>query len=650
MQQEEVYHSQKDRAIVIPESPRTVRFVFVFVDQLLYILCNLHKWRCACVYSTGHFIRIASDDHDENDNDSQEDDDVQAGQSVSNVQQSVSFDSLSTYLPMYAIETILAVYNSNENKLLDDLCKAYGHNNRELTIYKVLLDELDILNAKDRQSVYDIMYVTYTRVFMRFHVFLLYHRLHETFEVKHLTVDNVLDLSKTFIHQLKLNDIINFDEYETIVIDKQLNGQKIMSFSNKSEFTTWPFNEMKISTAQLGKIWMQFNEEWEASETSIKCLQTYVEKTIQNNEQMIGVENYDCTQMSNVVGDICDALKWDDTIKNVFKDYFEKKPVDGKEFIQMKRKPFVNSVVMFDGKKTPKIRGLAMKIWEKMEECVSSNAKLEEEKEKHIREPSYEQFDSDSIWFDIHNVLKVNPKDNPYDIRSDKIKRIAANLTKEYGKTQLIDDLCIGYCDGVDNEACKLSKSLAGLIHYSSSEINRVYDIILHRYIQIEELNQNNFIKLCCEYIKQLKSYHVYISCASFQSIAEEKKMNGKKFGYIAKEFKSMKCGKAIGKMFEYIKKKWNKDDDDDDGYDEFFNHKIFHASAEEHLLPDIHESIFKESDDETFEILVDYAVRKVMGCPLWKHPDFVKQVYDDKAYYDAVRNIYDEFDGYQFF
>merc|ERR1711933_399529 len=133
-------------------------------------------------------------------------------------------------------------------------------------------------------------------------------------------------------------------------------------------------------------------------------------------------------------------------------------------------------------------------------------------------------------WSAIRDVLKANPKDSPYGIRSKDIDLIRAELNKDYDKKQLIDDLCIGYCEGVDNEACKLAKALTALLDYSESEIKQIYDIILYRYIQIDDLNQDNFMKLCCKYIKQLKSYHVYIPCASFKSIAEKKRMDGQYF------------------------------------------------------------------------------------------------------------------------
>eukprot|EP01084_Bolivina_argentea_P300140 517448_1 len=60
-------------------------------------------------------------------------------------------------------------YNYNENDLRDEICKGFNQNDENLTIYKILNDELNLESDK-RQQIYDIL-------------------LHEYFNVKDLSVN-----------------------------------------------------------------------------------------------------------------------------------------------------------------------------------------------------------------------------------------------------------------------------------------------------------------------------------------------------------------------------------------------------------------------------------------------------------------------------
>eukprot|EP01084_Bolivina_argentea_P204390 349054_1 len=75
----------------------------------------------------------------------------------------------------------------SESNLRDELCKIYNQNDTNSIICGILMNELNLKNEKQRQQIYDIL-------------------IHEYFNVKDLTINNIIDISKTFIKELNLKN------------------------------------------------------------------------------------------------------------------------------------------------------------------------------------------------------------------------------------------------------------------------------------------------------------------------------------------------------------------------------------------------------------------------------------------------------------
>lgn len=122
-------------------------------------------------------------------------------------------------------------------------------------------------------------------------------------------------------------------------------------------------------------------------------------------------------------------------------------------------------------------------------------------------------------------------------------------LNKEYLSMELIDCL---YDNDYDETDCCLYKIFVDDLNYDDKNIrNKVYTLILHSYVQLEELDKNHLIKLLLPSIKQ----HKEISTTQFSNQARLIKMNGKKF-------KNMNCD-VFAEHFKQCKRKnVNKIDD----------------------------------------------------------------------------------------
>eukprot|EP01084_Bolivina_argentea_P056624 103582_1 len=133
-----------------------------------------------------------------------------------------TFCQLRKLLNEQQIETFCQLFdqdtNYNVDTLRDEICQVFGQNDESgnLTIYKMLTDQLCLL-APARQRIYDRL-------------------LREYFHVIDFTVDNMINLSKTFIIQLKMDDIVDIETFASIVRNNNLDGKKFMSLKNSREY------------------------------------------------------------------------------------------------------------------------------------------------------------------------------------------------------------------------------------------------------------------------------------------------------------------------------------------------------------------------------------------------------------------------------
>merc|ERR1712233_93437 len=199
-----------------------------------------------------------------------------------------------------------------------------------------------------------------------------------------------------------------------------------------------------------------------------------------------------------------------------------------------------------------------------------------------------------------------------------------------------------------------LSKTLQQIMNYSMSEIKQICDILLHEYIQIIELNTNQFIKISSKIIQQLKYQNVYINLQKFISDANNAKLNGDTFLTITgmmnekfyQLFKSKNARENIERLFFHICDYWNvpekfkmKKENNDYIQIKHCRYEDDHKASES-MPTYLYKNIFHRSEDKTLEKLVDNAVLRVLDCNAWNKLDFVEKIYDDSTYYDAVQTI----------
>eukprot|EP01084_Bolivina_argentea_P262701 444354_1 len=108
--------------------------------------------------------------------------------------------------------------NYNIDNFRDEICQAFeqDNTNKELEIYKILNNQLHLKRIK-RQQIYDVV-------------------LHNYFNVINLNVDNIINLSQTFILQFKLDNIIDTKTFISIIRKNNLNGEALMNLKNAREF------------------------------------------------------------------------------------------------------------------------------------------------------------------------------------------------------------------------------------------------------------------------------------------------------------------------------------------------------------------------------------------------------------------------------
>eukprot|EP01084_Bolivina_argentea_P065143 118759_1 len=159
-----------------------------------------------------------------------------------------AFDKcLATAISKKQIETfcqILHDINYTDDNLRDDTCKTYHQDDQNMTTYVILKNQLGLASNK-RQQIYDLL-------------------LHNYFTVADLTVENIINITKTLIKQLKLNEIIDTNVFITIVRDNKLDGEQFNSLKNSRAFSNL-FKAMKVPAKHYSKIFMHFKR-WKSKD------------------------------------------------------------------------------------------------------------------------------------------------------------------------------------------------------------------------------------------------------------------------------------------------------------------------------------------------------------------------------------------------
>eukprot|EP01084_Bolivina_argentea_P020479 38073_1 len=257
-------------------------------------------------------------------------------------------------------------------------------------------------------------------------------------------------------------------------------------------------------------------------------------------------------------------------------------------------------------------------------------------------------------------------------LNEEHIETFCQIFDNNYGINHLIDDICEAFDQ--DDKHLTIYKVLNDKLNLTQIKRQQIYDILLHKYFMVDDLNVDNIINLSKTFIIQLKLDNI-IDTKTFISIIRKNNLNGKALMELknarkfADLFKTMNISakhfsKIYMKFTKWKPKEYEKEiieipiyrpdnPDDEKKYNEF---EILHCrndedKADKDPLPKyMYKSVFDRSEDGTLETLIDKAVLKVLRNGLWKKKRFVKKVYKDSEYYDAVTKMYNEIGGNEFF
>ena len=146
------------------------------------------------------------------------------------------------------------------------------------------------------------------------------------------------------------------------------------------------------------------------------------------------------------------------------------------------------------------------------------------------------KWNSNHIDFDrLCNVLNNNDFD--VDEKHFELEDILkAEFYGYYNRNTLITDIC----DGLNNEkddVLPLSQILENKpFEYNKEERKRFYGVVLHKFINVEELNNENFIKILLITVKNKYSHY---NLDEIEIIAKKHKLNGRMFIKKNPEFKN---------------------------------------------------------------------------------------------------------------
>eukprot|EP01084_Bolivina_argentea_P106527 190588_1 len=144
-----------------------------------------------------------------------------------------------------------------------------------------------------------------------------------------------------------------------------------------------------------------------------------------------------------------------------------------------------------------------------------------------------------------------------YTISVDRNRLKNAFDENRYDKQELINDLCDVFAKATDMNTVLKTIFVNKLNFTDENERLKIYDIILHEFIQKHELNNCNFIKVLKKYALNVNST---IDCNKIGEIAKNRNLNGKLFNKGEVEFcNSIKFATIFNKIENWDKKQFTK-------------------------------------------------------------------------------------------
>eukprot|EP01083_Nonionella_stella_P048647 129924_1 len=269
---------------------------------------------------------------------------------------------------------------------------------------------------------------------------------------------------------------------------------------------------------------------------------------------------------------------------------------------------------------------------------------------------------------------------------------------KGYQNDRLLNELCSAL--GNDNDAMRtaeLTKILILKLRFrDGSKRQRVYDMLLHHYFKKYQLNNDNFVKILKNTMREegdweekdaqnverialadrenaeklngrlfVRGQPEFMSSVAFAKQFSE--MEGYKENKMRKRFTSLYCsinrwetkkyevpepiiGQDISISRSVLSQVSAMDEDEpeillirNEEKDDFMFHNLSDRDKSEGLPKYIHKSIWYQSWDEKIERLIDNAVLEVSNLSLWNDNRFVQKIYDDHEFYHAVEDVFRE-------
>eukprot|EP01084_Bolivina_argentea_P253568 425990_1 len=181
---------------------------------------------------------------------------------------------INTTQPAMHLSQLFKDYNYDKDKLRDDVCKAFENDDHSLVINKILHYELN-LSKTQRQQIYEVLLYKYFNYY----------------QYNPLEVENVVDLSKTFIRQLKYDKIVDINEYISIVCNNRISGRYFRYNRHSTPAAEFAklFKTMNAPTKCFTNIYKRFAKCQPFGERIIKCLTKYNICTEENKTKLLQV-------------------------------------------------------------------------------------------------------------------------------------------------------------------------------------------------------------------------------------------------------------------------------------------------------------------------------------------------------------------------
>eukprot|EP01084_Bolivina_argentea_P020044 37314_1 len=233
---------------------------------------------------------------------------------------------------------------------------------------------------------------------------------------------------------------------------------------------------------------------------------------------------------------------------------------------------------------------------------------------------------------------------------------------------ELITELCNAFNNHKDYQMPGvLTDILITTLQFEeSNKRQQFYDLLLHKYCQKYQLNNNNLVTLLVNTMKADGDWDIN-DIKHIEQIAKgDRKLNGKIFIKGQKEFKSStEFAKIFEKMDNFtehnLKKKlvhlyvrinrWESKEYEpyqqpelemlkNDMFDDFYEIDLIrnHYTHGDDLPKYIRKCIWYQSFDDKAESLIDNAVLKVLNLGVWKDDTFINKIYNDYQFYDAIQ------------